>query len=194
MDAFEEIVGVLLENDKYWIRHSVKINLTKKEKAQIGKPWTPRPEIDIVAFDAMQNLIILIEVKSFLDSKGVIFEKVVENNEHPTGRYKLLTSKKYQDIIAKRLKSEWIDAGFINKKTKVSFGLIAGKISKMREVELNNYFSGKNWFFWGPTNLKEKLTALSKKGYENCTITIVTKLMQRKPAHNSRSKRIKTTL
>lgn len=177
MDAFEEIAGVLLENDKYWVRHSVKINLTKEEKVQLGKPSTPRPEVDIVAFDAKLNLIILFEVKSFLDSSGVIYEKVVENNENPTGRYKLLTSKKYQGIITKRLKSEWIAAGIINKKTKVSFGLIAGKIYKMREIELNNYFSGKNWFFWGPTILKEKLTALSQKGYENCIITIAIKLM-----------------
>jgi len=116
MDAFEQIVGLLLENDKYWVRHSVKVNLTKAEKVKINKPSTPRPEIDIVAFDVINNSVFLIEVKSFIDSGGVVYEKVIENNKFPTGKYKILTSKLYQDIIISRLKSDWISAGLINKK------------------------------------------------------------------------------
>lgn len=177
MDAFEQIVGLLLENDKYWVRHSVKVNLTKAEKVKINKPSTPRPEIDIVAFDVVQNILFLLEVKSYLDSGGVVYEKVVEENEFPKGRYKILTSKLYQDTIISRLKNDWISAGLINKKTKFSFGLIAGNIYKNKEDELTKHFIKNNWFFWGPTIIKQKLIDLSKKGYENSTITIVTKLM-----------------
>ena len=75
MDAFEEIAGLLLNNDKYLVRHSVKVNLSKEEKVIINKSSTPRPEIDIVAFDVVNNMIFLIEVKSFLDSSGVVYGK-----------------------------------------------------------------------------------------------------------------------
>lgn len=177
MDAFEEIAGLLLNNDKYWVRHSVKVNLSKEEKVIINKPSTSRPEIDIVAFDVVNNMIFLIEVKSFLDSSGVIYEKVVEINEFPSGRYKILTSEKYQKTIVARLKTDWIAAGIINKKTKFSFGLIAGKVYQNKEAELKKYFDDKKWFFWGPSELKQKLIELSKKGYENSIVTIVTKLM-----------------
>ena len=37
MDAFESLVGQLLEYDKYWVQHSVKVNLTISEKEKIGK-------------------------------------------------------------------------------------------------------------------------------------------------------------
>lgn len=177
MDAFEEIAGTLLLNEKYWIRHSVKVNLTKEEKVEIGKPTTSRPEIDIVAFDVVQNILFLLEAKSFLDSSGVIYEEVIEINENPSGRYKILTSEKYQKTIVARLRSDWLYAGIINEKTEFRFGLIAGNINKNKELELKKYFTEKNWFFWGPTILKEKLTALSQKGYENCIITIAIKLM-----------------
>lgn len=177
MDAFEEIVGVLLDNDKYWVRHSVKVQLTKEEKTKINKPSTPRPEIDIIAFDVINNIVFLIEAKSFLDSGGVVYEKVVESNKFPTGKYKILTSKLYQNTITSKLKKDWILAGLINEKTKFSFGLIAGKVYKNKEAELIEHFNKKNWFFWGPTTIKQKLIELSKKGYENSTITIVTKLM-----------------
>jgi hypothetical protein len=180
MDAFEVIAGLLLENDKYWVRHSVKVNLTKEEKVKIKKPSTPRPEIDIVAFDTVQNILFLLEAKSFLDSGGVVYEKVVEKNEFPSGRYKILTSEKYQKIIVSRLKTDWIAAGIINKKTKFRFGLVAGNVYQNKEADLKKYFDDKKWFFWGPADLKQKLIVLSKKGYENSIVTIVTKLMLKK--------------
>ena len=77
MDGFEQIIGQLLIEDKYWIRHSVKVNLTLEEKRTINKPSTPRPEIDIVAYDLKTNTICLLEVKSYLDSPGVDYKHVV---------------------------------------------------------------------------------------------------------------------
>ena len=55
MDAFEIIIGQLLTEEKYWVRHSVKINLTQEEKRCIKKPSTPRPEIDIAAYDVITD-------------------------------------------------------------------------------------------------------------------------------------------
>jgi len=177
MDAFEEIARVLLENDRFWTKYSVKVNLDKTEKKSVDKPTMPRPEIDLVAFDAVENKLYLIEVKSFLDSNGVKFEDVIQQYETPQGRYKILTSQTYQNAILKRLKEDWTKDGLINEHTTLTFGLIAGKIAKNRESQFENYFASKGWFFWGPTKLKEKLTQLSKKAYENNTITIVSKLM-----------------
>lgn len=68
MDAFELIIGQLLEEEKYWVRLSVKINLSPNEKRTIKKPSTPRPEIDIAAYDVNSDTVYLFEVKSFHDS------------------------------------------------------------------------------------------------------------------------------
>ena len=66
MDHFEGIIKTLLEQEGYWVRQSFKINLTKQEKRDTGKPSMPRPEIDLLAFKQSRNEILAIEVKSFL--------------------------------------------------------------------------------------------------------------------------------
>lgn len=179
MDAFESIIGQVLEEEKYWVRLSVKIELTVEEKRKIGKPSTPRPEIDIIALDLMENKVYLLEVKSFLDSSGVDYESVTVEQEQQEGRYKLLTSENYRNVLWNRLKNDWLDRGLINHETSVSYGLIAGKIHKNREKEFENYYKDKHWLFWGPTKIKSKIKQLSSKGYENNAVTITAKLLTR---------------
>lgn len=179
MDAFELIIGQLLEEEKFWIRHCVKINLLPEEKRLIGKHSTPRPEIDIIAFDVRSNTIFLLEVKSYLDSPGVCYEDIVKEQEQQEGRYKILTSKNYGKVLSERLLRDWKEKGVINADTKVNFGLIAGKIYKNKESELGEYIKSKGWLFWGPTIIKKKMTALADKDYENNAVTIAAKLLLR---------------
>ena len=179
MDAFEEIVGKLLLEEHYWVRHSVKINLTKEEKRKISKPTTPRPEIDIVAFDLKADIIYLLEAKSLLDSGGVGLDDIKKVQKVQTGRYKLLTSKKYRAVLSSRLKQDWTEKGLIKRSTTISYGLVAGKIYKNKEDDMNNFFQRKEWFFWGPTTVKAKLEKLVKKGYENSSVTVIAKILLR---------------
>lgn len=55
MNAFESIVGRCLEEEGYWVRHSVKVGITKQEKRAIGSFSMPTPEIDIVALSVGRN-------------------------------------------------------------------------------------------------------------------------------------------
>ena len=179
MDAFEQIIGQLLEEEKFWVRHSVKVNLTPAEKKLISKPSTPRPEIDIAAIDIKTNTVYLIEIKSFLDSMGVIFEQATATYDVQEGRYKLLTSESYRKVIESRLLIDWKQSGHINDETKIKFGLIAGKVYKNRETELENHFTSLDWLFWGPTIIKKKINDLAMKGYENNAVTIAAKIIMR---------------
>lgn len=178
MDSFEQIVGKLLEEDSYWIRHSVKVDLSKDEKRLIGKPSAPRPEIDIVALDAVSNTLLLIEVKSYLDSAGVRADQVKTNTEVQIGRYKLLTSSNYRSVIEERLVADWTIKGIIKEKPTVKYGLVAGKVYQNKEKELKEYFKMREWFFWGPSDVKEKVRLLADKGYENHPVTISVKILK----------------
>ena len=170
MDSFEEIISELLEEDRFWIKKSVRINITKEEKKELNKSSRPRPEIDLVAYDSQKNELILIEVKSFLDSTGVKKEDVIQSYDYPEGRYKILTCALYQEILSKRLKQEWLDRGLINQNTSIRFGLIAGNIHKGDEADLKNHADQNNWFFWEPREIENRIKALAEKGYENTSI------------------------
>ena len=48
MDYFEATVARILEQEGYWVRQGVRVELTKPVKRVLGKHSLPRPEIDIV--------------------------------------------------------------------------------------------------------------------------------------------------
>lgn len=73
MDAFESLVSMLLRHQGYWTTPSFKVELTKDEKVQIGRPSSPRWELDLIAYEASKNEVGAIECKSLLDSRGVHF-------------------------------------------------------------------------------------------------------------------------
>jgi len=106
MDYFENIIKRLIEQDGYWVRQSVRVNLTKPEKVAIGKHSIPRPEIDIVGYKAGCNELLIIEVKSFLDSPGVKYDELKKEFEIPDGRFKLFTCDNYRSIVFRRLVSD----------------------------------------------------------------------------------------
>ena len=68
MDAFEQVVSEILWTEGYWVRTSVKVSLTKEEKRQIGRPSSPRWELDVVAYRGRDNILRVVECKNYLDS------------------------------------------------------------------------------------------------------------------------------
>ena len=179
MDYFEEISSKLLEEQGYWIRRSLKIDLSKEEKRDIGKHTIPRPEIDIVALDFRKNMVVAFEAKSFLDSPGVDYEELVKEHEVPEGRYKIFTCQNYREIVLRKLKEQLIAIGMANEKTQVSLGLIAGKVQKKKEEAIRELFNQRGWVFWSPSDVREKVVKLTEMGYENHAAVITAKILLR---------------
>ncbi|HOS46726.1 MAG TPA: hypothetical protein PLQ69_09640, partial [Paludibacter sp.] len=95
MDSFESIVRTIFENKGYWVKTSFKVNLTKEEKRIIGRPSSPRWELDIVAFKGGDKEILVIECKSYLDSFGVKADGLRDGKDKE--RYKLFNDKILRD-------------------------------------------------------------------------------------------------
>lgn len=70
MDAFEQVVAEILWTQGYWVRTSVKVNLTKAEKMHIDRSTSPRWELDVVAYSAQTNVINVVECKSYFKLAG----------------------------------------------------------------------------------------------------------------------------
>jgi hypothetical protein len=64
MDAFEQVVSEILWMDGYWVRTSVKVDLTKEEKVSIGRPSSPRWELDIVGYSGRDNTLRVVDCKA----------------------------------------------------------------------------------------------------------------------------------
>jgi len=182
MNAFESIVARFLESEGYWVRQSVKVDITKEDKRKIGLPTMPRPEIDLVALDVKGNELLLIEVKSFLDSYGVYFEAVTDANDHMAARYRLFTDKVFRKIVSERIFQSYFDQGLIKKTTKINYALAAGNIhSDVDEQKIRKYFARQDpqWKIFSPTTIKDRIREWSDKGYEDDLVTITAKLVMR---------------
>lgn len=179
MDYFEDMVRTLIEQEWGWVRQSVRINLTKKQKRQLGKPSMPRPEVDLLAFDQDHNRILVLEVKSYLDSNGISYSELQKEHKVAEGRYKIFTCRKYREMLLNCLRLQMLEARFANNETTYMLGLISGKIHKNMDEEIADMFEKRGWLFWGPEEIKRRVKKLSELGYANNPYVITTKVLTR---------------
>ena len=180
MSAFEDIIALYLEAEGYWVRQSVKVEISKDDKKAIGLPTMPRPEIDIVALNMKEDELLLMEIKSYLDSYGVYYEAVSDKEDVNAGRYRLFTNENFRKIVTKRLREQYLKQGLINEKTKINYALAAGNIhSSADESNISAYFSQRGWKLFSPKQIKDKIRELSQKGWEDNLVTITAKLILR---------------
>jgi hypothetical protein len=106
MDAFESLIASLLEREGFWVRSGVKVELTKEEKRIIGRPSSPRWELDLVAYKGGINELRVVECKSYLDSRGVSIQAVDGSDDRYASRFKLFKelpfAKLFFDVWSRR--------------------------------------------------------------------------------------------
>lgn len=181
MDAFESVVSEILWRDGYWVQNAVKVELTKQEKVAIGRPTSPRWELDVVAYSGRRNELLAVECKSHLDSPGVAFKAFDGSDARAANRFKLFNEETLRRIVLDRLCIQMHDAGLVSKKPKTKLALVCGKIvSKQDRQLLKGHFEKNGWLLWDDEWLKEKLQAISEGGYENSPVAIVSKLLLRR--------------
>ena len=181
MDAFESLIKTFLEREGFWVRSSYKVNLTKQDKAAIGRPSCPRWEIDLIAYKAATNELRLVECKSYLDSLGVRFSDF--NGTEPADRYKLFTDATLREVVTKRLIMELVECGSCLPKPHSFLCLAAGKVRNETDRQmLREHFEAKGWLLWDDEWIRTALTQMSKGSYENDVASVVAKLLLRSSA------------
>ena len=182
MNAFESIVAWLLEREGHWVRTSFKVNLTKADKRQIGRPSSPRWEIDVVAYEAKSNEVLAVECKSFLDSAGVRFAALVGKDAEGAKRYKLFNGTKLRNVVLKRLVKQLSAEGACRETAKARLCLAAGKIASQQDhSSLRRHFDKKGWLLFDRAWLQTRLEEAAKSPYEDNVAIVAAKLLRRKP-------------
>ncbi len=184
MDAFESVIAAILQRQGFWTLTSFKVELTKAEKRKIGRPSSPRWELDVVAYRGRDNELRVVECKSFLDSLGVQCAAFDGSNAVSAKRYKLFCDATLRRVVLRRLEQQLIAAGFCPRNPTVKLCLAAGKI-KGDEAWLQKHFERQGWILMGPAAIRDELRALRDTGYENSVAAVVTKLLLRRPAKGS---------
>ncbi|HEY2415704.1 MAG TPA: hypothetical protein VGI40_25925 [Pirellulaceae bacterium] len=180
MDAFERVVVSLLEREGFWVRSSIKVELTKAEKVQIGRHSSPRWELDVVAYKPKTNELWVVECKSYLDSRGVQICAFNGKNEGFAKRFKLFCEPRTREVVFHRLEQQLLECGAIRKNPKIKLCLAAGRIATAKDRDaLRTHFSERGWILWDEEWIAERLATVAKGGYENDVTAVVAKLLLR---------------
>ena len=177
MDAFESLVETLLKRQGYWTRTGFKIDLTKEEKRRVGRPTSPRWELDVVAYQGSTNSILAVECKSFLDSTGVLFQ----NGEFkPPTRYKLFTDPSLRKVVLHRLKAQMVKSGAVAPNPTVSLGLAVGHIASNSDRDgLRRHMERNGWRLIDESDIVREIRQAADAGYEDDVAHVVAKLLCR---------------
>lgn len=180
MDAFEQLVSEILWMQGYWVRTSVKVELTKTEKRQIDRPSSPRWELDIVAYSGRDNLLRVIECKSYLDSRGVALRAFDGSDTKSAERFKLFANDKLREVVFNRLRLQFAESGACQPNAEIKLCLACGRIATdVDRAGLHAHFEQKGWELWDEPWLRARLKDMSDRGYENQVSAVVVKLLLR---------------
>lgn len=177
MDAFEKLMATLLRRERCWVRESLKVDLTKEDKRKIGRPSSPRWEIDLVGYKGDSNEILAVECKSFLDSRGVLFRN---GRFEPANRYKLFSESDLREVVVDRLRQQLVESGACAPNARVRLALAAGKITSGTDRRgLERQFSINGWELFDDRAIRAMLTRSAEAGYENDPVLVATKILIR---------------
>ena len=180
MDAFEQLVSEILWMEGYWVRTSVKVELTKQEKRLIGRQSSPRWELDIVAYNGRENLLHVVECKSFFDSVGVRASAFDGSNLEHAKRYKLFNDPKLRRVVFERLCIQLAASGACAEAPQIRLSLAAGKVRNENDrAAIRAHFEKQGWELWDEPWLRERLRRMAQQGYENQVSAVVAKLLLR---------------
>lgn len=173
MDAFEKLVGVLLESNGYWVQCSFKVNLTKEDKRAIGRPTSPRWELDLVAYKGATNEIKVVECKSFLNSSGATFASLSKSK-----RYKLFRDIKLRRVVFKRLAAQLKLSKSCRPNPIITLCLAVAHIANdTNRQKIREKFERQKWQLMDENWLRETLKKIGNDSYQNDVAAIVTKLL-----------------
>ena len=157
-----------------------RVELTKQEKTEIGRPSSPRWELDIVAYKASLNRILIVECKSYLDSYGVRYSGFDGSNSEVAKRYKLFNDETLRRVVQSRMVRQMCEAGLVSEPPDVQLALACGKVvSEYDREQLQIHFDERGWMLWDKAWLQQKLKQMAAAGYENSAVAVTAKLLLR---------------
>lgn len=180
MEAFEQLVSEILWMDGYWVRTSVKVELTKEEKRLIGRHSSPRWELDIVAYSGQKNLLQVVECKSYIDSVGVRASGFDKSNPEHAKRFKLFNEPELRRVVFNGLCLQFAESGGCRKAPKVRLALACGKVrNEADRTAIRAHFDAQGWDLWDEPWLRERLRRMANQGYENQVSAVFAKILLR---------------
>jgi hypothetical protein len=130
-----------------------------------------------LGYQGSTNQVLVVECKSYIDSRGVMFR---HGNFEPEKRYKLFTNPGLRSVALNRLALQLQTTRSCAPSPTIKLCLAAGNIAaKTDREELAQHFEANNWGLFDEAWVRRELRAAADTGYENDVAFVVSKLLLR---------------
>jgi hypothetical protein len=175
MKSFESLVATLLVREGYWTYPSFKVQLNDddqqlcgSEQQEMWESW----EIDVLAYRAKTNDVLLVECKSFLNSDGVHFPF------RQPKRYKLFINNRLLDAVKSAVRRELVERELCPTEPNVILGLATSKVASDKDRQrLQEKFHEEGWRLFDDCWIRQRVRELADQDYEDDLAVLVAKLM-----------------
>lgn len=154
MDALKELVSEIFWLEGYSVRTSVEVELTKEENRLIGGHSLPCWELDIVAYHGRENLLRVVECKSYFDSAGVKASSFDGTSLNDAERFKLFNEPELRRIVFNRLCLDLATPGAGREMPQVRLALACDKVRNEDRAAIRAHFDRKGWELWDESWLR----------------------------------------
>jgi hypothetical protein len=178
MNSLEQLVAVLLEQEGFWVRRDVRVDLTDGDKEEIGRRTNAHWPMAIVAYRGCTNELLAVQCKSFFDSSGVR-AKAFTGIEADGDLYKLFNQETLRKVVLSRLALQLGRDGFCPEGVRANLALAAGHIYKGDVEVIRQIFEHNTWRLFDPTWLRARLRALTAASYHDSPVSVAVKLLLR---------------
>ncbi len=179
MDAFETLVtGILQRRERLWTWQNYKIDLTREDKLRLGKPSHPRIDVDVVAYQPIENRVLWVECKSYLDSSGVSMNAFTPANGQHADRFKVFTDQTYRVVASAALVRQLVAERMVRPDPVIEFWLVAGRIAPMSADKLREHFMNNGWKLRDRPWIEASLRELARMAYDDDVVMMVAKLLK----------------
>ena len=179
MNSFEQVVASLLFQEGYWVFQGFKVKLEAAEKKSIGRSTSPRWELDLIAYKANPQTLLVVECKSYLDSNGVKASEIISDNSDKS-RYKLFVDSQLRSVVFHRLVAQLAELGLVNETMQPTLALAAGKIrNKKDKYLLHDHFTKNDWVLFDTQWIVSRLITATDQSYFDSVQDVVSKLIVR---------------
>jgi hypothetical protein len=180
MDAFESLIATLLRRDGWWVETSVKVTLTKEEKRAVGRSSSPRWELDVVAYKAGSNEVLVIECKSFIDSRGVVYNNGRFWSPGKKSAYKLFDEAVLRMVVLDGLRRQLVERRSCSENVRIRLGLATGRVARGTDrAALKQWFDKEGWLLMDDLEIRRRLTECVSCSYENDPVLVAAKVLLR---------------
>ena len=95
-------------------------------------------------------------------------------------RFKLFSDEHLRNVVFGRLRQQFADSGACGPNATIKLCLACGRIATNADRDgLHKHFTEKDWDLWDEPWLRQRLQAMSERGYENQVSAVVSKLLLR---------------